>query len=135
MIAVPNSALLQLLLLGTPFWVLAFAALATTGRGRRAGRRRGLFRNRFALWGCALFLAAMVLVVLTMVAARIGRCSGGFIDPVTCLRWPDEFGAMVMDVGFVTLVTTSAIGIPAVGCYVTAEVITRARARKARSEC
>ena len=134
MIDLPSSAFAQLFVLGSPYWILALAALATTGRARRRrdNGRAPLFRNRFAGWGVGLLVLAFAIVMATLFLSRFGNCSGGFIDEVVCAKWPDMIGKIIGDVRFLVTVTTSAIGFPAAGCYVLAEFITRARRRRAR---
>ena len=122
----PLSAFFQLALFGLPLLVLALAALATTGK-LPTGRKQ-IIHNRFARYGIVLFLLYILAVALTMGAFELGDCSGGWIDEVLCTRIPNQLGLRLIDFAFTIIPTLSAIGLPSLGCYVLAEIITRWRA-------
>jgi hypothetical protein len=120
--------LIQLFIYGTPFWVLAILAIFAThpSRVRPVGR---LVRNRFALLGVMALAATAFAFSLALVVLSIGGCDGGLIDPVTCTALPQALGSALNSLAFKAVATGSAIGLPSLGCYVLAEIITRHRAK------
>ena len=58
-------------------------------------------------------------------------CDGGLIDPVTCARAPDAFGAFLDRFSFIGMSVTAAVGLPSLAACVVAEAVTRRRKLRA----
>lgn len=119
------SIFLSVALWGAPLWITAIWAIRLSLSSAQSDSLLFFFQNRASGIGILLFVTVIIAVFCLMTIERIGGCTGGFIDPIDCVRFSDQFGAAVDRTIFNILPIISLVGIPSLVLYLVAEGITR----------
>ncbi len=98
-----------------------------------AGSDKTLFymRNRAAGFGVILLFLLIALVAIGFITHELGGCLGGINSPISCSGIPDPLGYMASQVQVLGFIYLIFVGVPALACYVVAEIITRIRMKRA----
>lgn len=89
--------------------------------------------NRFAVIGTAIVSLIGVIWLISYTIYQFGGCRGGLTNKVTCSVLPHDFGTVLYTVFHTTGLYLVTMGLPALGCYLLAEIITRRR-KKAKQD-
>lgn len=117
----------QLLLAGVPYWLPSalalFWAIRAPGRLPRVWR----FSNPYAAAGILLVLLRLLSIPASLLLFSALGCEGGMIDPITCTRAADGFGAFLDRFSFIGVSVVVAVGLPSLAMCGLAEWLTRRR--------